>query len=121
MDLTPLLSQDALAPFAEEISGRQKRRERRADQETRAAEREAAAAADAAAAAASKGLSAQELKVSLLDRSQQQRNTDTRCHLRLGCVMQAYMYSKASQCALQLSDQHANFVCVSVLGGPHRV
>lgn len=67
MDLTPLLPQDALAPFAEEVSGREKRRERRADQETKAAEREAAAAADAAAAAASKGLSAQELKVSVLD------------------------------------------------------
>lgn len=64
MDLTPLLPQDALAPFAEEVDSRQKRRERRADQEAKAAQREAAAAADAAAAAASKGLSAQELKVS---------------------------------------------------------
>ena len=61
MDLTLLLPQDALGPFAEEISGRQRRRERRAGQEAKAELREAAAAADAAAA--SRGLSAQELKV----------------------------------------------------------
>lgn len=65
--MTPLLPQDALAPFAEEISGRQKRRERRVEQEAKAAESEAAAAAAAAAAANSRGLSAQELKVSPLD------------------------------------------------------
>ena len=63
VDLTPLLPPEALAPFAEEISGRQKRRDRRAEQEARVAQREAAAAADAAAAAAIKGLTAQELKV----------------------------------------------------------
>lgn len=63
MDLAPLLPQEALAPFAEEISGRQKRRERRAEQEAKTAQREAAAVADAAAAAASRGLTAQELKV----------------------------------------------------------
>lgn len=62
VDLTPLLPSEALAPFAEEISGRQKRRDRRAEQEARVAQREAAAAADAAAAAAIKGLTAQELK-----------------------------------------------------------
>ena len=63
VDLTPLLTPEALVPFAEEISGRQKRRDRRAEQEARVAQREAAAAADAAAAAAIKGLTAQELKV----------------------------------------------------------
>ena len=63
VDLTPLLPPEALAPFAEEINGRQKRRDRRAEQEARMAQREAAAAADAAAAAAIKGLTAQELKV----------------------------------------------------------
>lgn len=63
VDLTPLLPPEALAPFAEEISGRQKRRHRRAEQEARMAQREAADAADAAAAAAIKGLTAQELKV----------------------------------------------------------
>ncbi|DBA86805.1 TPA: hypothetical protein ACH3X2_005387 [Trebouxia sp. C0005] len=62
VDLTPLLPPEALAPFAEEISGRQKRRHRRAEQEARMAQREAADAADAAAAAAIKGLTAQELK-----------------------------------------------------------
>ena len=66
MDLTPLLPQDALAPFAEEINGRQKRRERRSEQEAKTAEREAAAAAVVVAAATSRGLSAQELKVSRL-------------------------------------------------------
>lgn len=65
--MTPLLPQDALAPFAEEISGRQKRRERRSEQEAKAAESEAAAAAASAAAASSRGLSAQELKVCPLD------------------------------------------------------
>ena len=65
VDMTPLLPQHALAPFAEEISSRQKRRERRAEQEAIAAENEAAAAATAAAAANSRGLSAQELKVGL--------------------------------------------------------
>lgn len=65
--MTPLLPSDALAPFAEEISSRQKRRERRAEQEVKAAESEAAAAAAAAAAASSRGLSAQELKVSQLN------------------------------------------------------
>lgn len=65
--MTLLLPPNALAPFAEEISGRQKRRERRAEQEAKAAESEAAAAAAAAAAASSRGLSAQELKVSPLD------------------------------------------------------
>lgn len=65
VDMTPLLPQDALAPFAEEISSRQKRRERRAEQEAIATENEAAAAAAAAAAASSRGLSAQELKVGL--------------------------------------------------------
>ncbi len=63
VDLTPLLPPEALAPFAEEISSRQKRRDRRAEQEARVAQREAAAAADAAAAAVIKGLTAQELKV----------------------------------------------------------
>ncbi|DBB01556.1 TPA: hypothetical protein ACH3X1_000205 [Trebouxia sp. C0004] len=62
VDLNPLLPPEALGPFAEEISGRQKRRDRRAEQEARMAQREAAAAADAAAAAAIKGLTAQELK-----------------------------------------------------------
>ena len=48
------------------LSGRQKRRERQAEQEAKTAEREAAAAAVAIAAATSRGLSAQELKVSRL-------------------------------------------------------
>ena len=74
MDLALLLPQEALAPFAEEISGRQKRRERRAGQEAKAAQREATAAADAAAAAASKGLTAQELKVSWHTSSDQVQN-----------------------------------------------
>lgn len=63
IDLAPLLPSEALAPFAEEISGRQRRRDRKAEQDARTAHREAAAAADAAAAAASKGLTARELKV----------------------------------------------------------
>ena len=63
VDLIPLLPPEALASFAEEISGRQKRRDSRAEQGARMAQREAAAAADAAAAAAIKGLTAQELKV----------------------------------------------------------
>lgn len=62
IDLAPLLPSEALAPFAEEISGRQRRRDRKAEQDARTAHREAAAAADAAAAAASKGLTARELK-----------------------------------------------------------
>ena len=61
--MTPLLPAAALAPFAEEISSRQRRRERRVQQENRTAEREAAAAAELALAAAAKGLSADELKV----------------------------------------------------------
>lgn len=63
VDMTPLLPTAALAPFAEEISSRQRRRERRVQQENRTAEREAAAAAELALAAAAKGLSADELKV----------------------------------------------------------
>ena len=67
VDMTLLLPPDALGAFAEEVHGRQKRRERRAEQEVKAAESEAAAVAAAAAAATSRGLSAQELKVSCLD------------------------------------------------------
>lgn len=66
IDLAPLLPSEALAPFAEEISGRQRRRDRKAEQDARTAQREAAAAVDAAAAAASKGLTARELKVGSL-------------------------------------------------------
>ena len=63
VDMGPLLPATALAPFAEEVSSRQRRRERRAEQDVRTAEREAAVAAGLAIAAASKGLTAQELKV----------------------------------------------------------
>lgn len=57
-----LLPAEALAPFAEELAQREKRRVQRAKQEARRLKQERAAAAAAAAAAANTGLSAAELR-----------------------------------------------------------
>ncbi|KAL4420636.1 hypothetical protein ABPG75_010292 [Micractinium tetrahymenae] len=62
VDLSALLPPEALAPFAEELAQREKRRVQRAKQEARRLRQERAAAAAAAAAAANTGLSAAELR-----------------------------------------------------------
>ena len=57
-----LLPPEALAPFADELTAREKRRAQRAKQEARRLKAERAAAAAAAAAAANTGLSVAELR-----------------------------------------------------------
>ena len=63
LDMTPLVPPDTLAPFAEEIQLRERRRRQRLEAEHRRDVREAAAAA--AAVAKTQGPSAAELRVSL--------------------------------------------------------
>ncbi len=60
VDLAALLPPDVLAPFAEELRGRERRRERRGAEEARRAARDAAR--EAAAAAAAAGPTAAELR-----------------------------------------------------------
>lgn len=62
VDLAPLLPPEALAPFADELAQRERKRVQRSKQEARRAAREAAAAAAAEAAAARAGPSEQELR-----------------------------------------------------------
>ncbi|GAB4820330.1 hypothetical protein N2152v2_007376 [Parachlorella kessleri] len=61
VDLAPLLPPEALAPFADELAQRERKRTQRVKQEARQAAKEAAAAA-AAAAAANRGFSHEDLR-----------------------------------------------------------